>query len=95
MHLRLILQIVESQFPMTNKFKLEEIIEVKAKPNASKSEIIFENNKINVVLKSVPDDNKANEELLKLFRKQLKVQVEIVSGFKSKNKRIVIKKLFD
>ncbi len=75
---------------MINNFKLNDIIEVRAKPNSSKSEIIFQEDKILVFLKSIPDDNKANEELVKLFKKQLKLKVEIISGFKSKNKKLIV-----
>lgn len=74
-----------------NRLQINEIIEIRAKPNSSKSEITFdENNKIIVYLKSIPDENKANNELIKLFKKQLKLKVEIISGFKSRNKKLKI-----
>lgn len=71
-------------------FKSEEIYEIKVKPKSSKSEIIFEENNVIAYLKSIPDENKANEELVKLFKKQLKLKVELIKGFKSKNKKIKI-----
>ena len=75
---------------MLNNLKEGDILELKVKANSSKSEIIFENNVVNVFLKSIPEDNKANDELIKLFKKQLKLKVEIICGFKSKNKKIII-----
>lgn len=72
------------------EFKAGEIYDIRAKPKSSKSEIIIEENQIIVYLKSIPDENKANDELVKLFKKQLKLKVELIGGFKSKNKRIKI-----
>jgi len=73
-------------------FKLGEIIEIKAKPHSSKSILEWddEKNKFNAFLHSIPEDNKANEELVKLFKKQFKLKVELVSGFKGKDKKIKI-----
>lgn len=72
--------------------KQDETIEIRAKPNSSKSEIVydFEKDIVNAFLHSIPDDNKANKELVKLFKKQLKLKVEIISGFKSRNKKVKI-----
>jgi len=47
-----------------------------------------------VSLKSVPEDNKANIELLKLLKKYFKVEVDdikIIKGKTSKNKLVRIK----
>jgi len=73
-------------------FSSGEIIEIKAKPNSSKSLIEYNitNQKINVFLHSIAADDKANLELIKLFKKQLKIKVEIISGFKSRIKKIKI-----
>lgn len=78
-----------NNFPTFNK---GDVIVVKAKPNSSKSLLIWdsETSTIAAYLHSIPDDNKANDELVKLFKKQLKLKVEIISGFKSKNKKIKI-----
>ncbi|MFW6286208.1 MAG: DUF167 domain-containing protein [Nanoarchaeota archaeon] len=72
------------------KFNSKDIIDIKAKPNSSKSQIKWEDNKFIVNLISIPDNNKANEELIKLFKKQLNLRVKIIKGFKSKNKKIEI-----
>jgi len=74
------------------KFFLGNTILIKAKPNSSKSNLEWDEDKniFNAYLHSIPDDNKANEELIKLFKKELKLKVEIISGFKSKNKKVII-----
>ena len=68
------------------------IYEIKVKPNSSRSEIIFDEEKklIIVFLKSPPVDNKANLELIKLFKKKYKLNIEIIKGAVSKNKLIKI-----
>jgi len=75
-----------------NKFEIGNILIIRAKPNSSKSEIVFnkETDKFDVFIHSIPDDNKANKELVKLFKKQLKLKVEIISGFKSRDKKVKI-----
>jgi len=72
------------------EFKKNEIYSVRVKLNSSKSEIITEEDKIIIYLHSMPIDNKANQELIKLFRKQLKLKIEILKGLKSRNKTIKI-----
>ncbi len=74
------------------ELKSGNIFFVKAKPNSSKSEILWNKNssKFEVFLHRVPDNNKANEELIKLFKKEYKIRIEIVSGLKSKNKKIKV-----
>ncbi len=73
-------------------FLLGDVIEVRAKPNSSKSVLEWddEKSKFNAFLHSIPDDGKANDELLKLFKKQLKIRVELVSGFKSRDKKVKV-----
>ena len=73
-------------------FKSQDIIEIRAKPNSSKSLLIFddENNMVIAFLHSVPDNGKANTELVKLFKKQLKLRVELIKGFKSRDKKVLV-----
>lgn len=68
------------------------IIEIRAKPKSSKSILEWdnENKKIIAFLKSVPEDNKANDEMIKLFKKQLKLNVVQISGFKGKDKKVKV-----
>ncbi len=74
------------------EFNLGDIIEIRAKPNSSKSEIKFnsETNKFDVFVHSIPDNNRANNEIIKLFKKEFKLRVEIISGFKSRDKKLKV-----
>jgi hypothetical protein len=60
------------------------------KPNSSQSEVFEEEGLIIVRVKSPALENKANEEVVKLFKKKFKITVKIVSGFKSKKKVIKV-----
>ena len=73
-------------------FKEGDIIEIRAKPGSSKSLLDWDNEKkrFNAFIHSIPEDNKANEELLKLFKKQYKLKVELISGFKGKDKKVKV-----
>jgi len=64
-------------------------IEIKVKPNSGKSEIIRKDGYI-AFLKSPPENNKANIELIQLARKKFQSEVRIVSGFTSKKKVVEI-----
>ncbi len=64
-------------------------LEIKVKTGSGKSEIIRKDGYI-AFLKSQPEHNKANLELVQLAKKHFKSEVRIVSGFKSKNKIIEI-----
>ena len=66
------------------------IISVTVKTNQPKTNIQFKENKIYVYLKSTPQKNKANIELVKIFTKVLKRPVILISGQKSKTKRIAV-----
>ncbi|NOR84608.1 hypothetical protein GQ473_00675 [archaeon] len=65
------------------------IITVTVKTNQSKQNIQFNKNKIYVYLKSTPQKNNANIELVKIFTKVLKRPVILISGRKSKIKKLV------
>ena len=60
------------------------------KPGSKKSEIKFEDGVYYVSVKSRAEDGKANLELIKLFKKKLKKDVRMVSGFKSRKKVLEI-----
>ena len=65
-------------------------IKVRVKPNSGKSGVVRGGEKYLVFLKSSPEENKANIELVKLLSKYLKKKVEIKSGLKSKIKILEI-----
>ncbi len=66
-------------------------MKIKVKPNSGKSEIIKTGGEFVAYLKSKPENNKANTELIKLLKKRFRKEVKIKSGFASRNKIIEIK----
>ncbi len=66
------------------------VIKVKVKPNSKNQGIEKKNGFYIIKLKSSPENNKANLELLKLLKKYFKKEIKIKSGFVSKNKIIEI-----
>ena len=78
-------------------------IKIKVKPNSGRQEIVEKEKEKNdldknkekykeyvVYLKSIPENNKANLELIKLLKRYFKKEVKIVSGFNSRNKMVDI-----
>ena len=65
------------------------LITVKVKPNSPKFSINVKD-KIIIHCKSPPEKNKANLEIMKELKKLFKKDVEIVSGSKTRNKKILI-----
>ncbi len=65
-------------------------IKIKVKTNQPKSKIIKKEDSYEVHIKERPEKGKANLEIIKLFKKELKKDVRIVSGFKSKEKILEI-----
>lgn len=60
---------------------------VRVNPNAKKNQIReIRNETLIIDIKAVPEDNKANEELLKFLKKELKTVFVIKSGKTSRNK---------
>lgn len=68
--------------------------EIKVIPSSGKSECkLDKNGTLKCYLKSLPENNKANDELIKLFAKVVglpKQEVTITFGHTSRNKRIKI-----
>jgi uncharacterized protein (TIGR00251 family) len=68
------------------------IIKAKVRPNSGRQEIQqVTGNEYKIFLKKSPEDNKANEELLKLLKKHFKSEVKLIKGHTSKNKIIEVK----
>ncbi len=63
-------------------------ISIKVTPNSKSSEVILKNGQISVKVKAIPDDGKANKEVIKTFKEQLNLSVEIVKGLKQREKII-------
>jgi uncharacterized protein (TIGR00251 family) len=67
------------------------IIKVSVKPRSKEFKIVAEGDKITVFCKEEPVKGKVNRELVKEFSRLLHKRVELVSGFTSKRKRLLIK----
>lgn len=70
------------------------IFTLRISPNASKNEIIKENEGIKVKITAQPIDGKANKALIEFLSKQFKIPksyFEIIRGETSKDKTILIK----
>ena len=62
------------------------LLSIKVIPNSNRNELIEEENGLKLYLNSVPDKNKANLALIKFFKKELGLVVEIKSGLRSREK---------
>ncbi len=72
------------------------IIKLKISPNASKNEIIKNDNEIKVKITAQPIENKANKALIEFLSKQLKIaksNIEIIKGETSKEKTLLFKNI--
>jgi uncharacterized protein len=68
-------------------------LKIIVKPNSPKTEIIkydTERKALIVNIHAKPEDNKANLEIIKFFRKLLKKKVSIKTGLKNKEKILLI-----
>ncbi len=63
---------------------------IKVIPNSGRTEIKEDNGQLRLYLKSLPDKNKANLELIKFFKKEFGLTVEIKSGIKSRKKVLFV-----
>ncbi len=61
-------------------------IKVKVKPNSGRQEVLRKDKEYLVYLKSSPENNKANIELIKVLRRYFGREVKIKSGFTSRKK---------
>ena len=76
---------MEISFYVNNNF-----LSVKVIPGSGRTELKEENGKLKLYLKSPPDKNKANMELIKFFKKEYGLIVEIKSGLTGRNKMLRI-----
>lgn len=61
-------------------------IGLRVTPHSSRTELVEEDGRLKLYLQAVPDKNKANLELIKFFKKEVGLKVEIKSGMKSRDK---------
>lgn len=67
------------------------VVEVYVKPKATDFRIMIEDDIVVVFCKEKPTQGKVNKELLKEFSRLFQKKVELVSGFSSKQKKLLIK----
>ena len=65
-------------------------IKIKVKPNSGEQSVQKKGDEYLVKLKSSPENNKANLELLKVLKKYFGKEVKIKSGFTSRKKIVEI-----
>ncbi|MBU0470853.1 MAG: YggU family protein [Nanoarchaeota archaeon] len=73
-----------------NNYIINNLIKIKVVPNSKKTELKEENNRLKLHLQAVPDKGKANQALVKFFKKEYNLNVEIKSGKTSREKILKI-----
>lgn len=64
-------------------------IKLKVKTNQRETKILSQkDDEIILAVKSPPEKNKANLEIIRFFSRELKTKIKIIAGLKSKNKVI-------
>jgi hypothetical protein len=74
-----------------NEVKDGVILEVNVKPNSKEFKIVVEGEEIVVFCVEAPVKGKVNKELLKEFSRLFHNKVELVSGFTSRQKKLLIR----
>jgi uncharacterized protein len=70
------------------------LLKVRAQPNASNTTLIEEHDTLKLFLKSIPEKGKANQELIKFFKKQFKLKVGVISGKKGRDKILKMQNIY-
>ena len=73
-----------------NQFIKKNLVKIKVIPNSKKTELIEKEGQLKLYLKAVPEKGKANQELIKFFKKEFKLKVKLVKGEKSREKVLKI-----
>lgn len=73
------------------KTKQGVILEIHVKPRSKEFKIVVEGDEIMVFCKEEPVKRKVNKELIKQFSRLFHKNVKLVSGFTSKQKKVLIK----
>jgi uncharacterized protein (TIGR00251 family) len=74
-----------------NEIKDGVILEVNVKPRSREFKIVIEDDEILVFCVEEPVKGKVNKELVKEFSRLFRKKVELVSGFSSKQKKLLIR----
>jgi hypothetical protein len=67
------------------------ILEVYVKPNSKEFKVVADGDEIVVFCREEPTKGKVNKELIKEFSKLFNNKVEFISGFTSRQKKLLIK----
>ncbi len=65
-------------------------ITLKVIPNAKSTRLVEEKETLKLYLHAPPEKGKANKELIKFFKKEFQLRVELISGAKSREKVLQI-----
>ncbi len=65
-------------------------LKIKVIPNSDRTELTEQNGELKLYLQAQPEKGKANLAIIKFFKKELGLRVEIVSGEKGREKRIKV-----
>ncbi len=66
------------------------LMKIKVVPNSSRNELKEVDGGLKLYLKAVPEKGKANKAVIKFFKKEFNLKVEIKSGEKSREKLLEI-----
>ncbi len=67
------------------------ILDIVVKPRSREFKIMVESDEVTVFCREEPVEGRVNKELVKEFSRLLRKKVELVSGFSSKQKRLLVK----
>ncbi|MCE4614435.1 MAG: DUF167 family protein [Desulfurococcales archaeon] len=79
---------MEAMDKLVMRDKEDCILRIQVYPSSKKEEILFASDSIIVRVTSPPRGGRANEDVVKLFKKKMKVKAKIESGFKSRDKML-------
>ena len=78
---------------MINKHIKNSLLRIKVIPNASRTELKEVNGSLKLYLQAVPEKGKANQAVIKFFKKEFNLKIEIKSGEKSREKVLKVIKV--
>ncbi|MBI4983743.1 DUF167 domain-containing protein [Candidatus Woesearchaeota archaeon] len=73
-----------------HKYIDQGLLLVRVIPNSSQHKLVEENGRLKLYLRMAPDKGKANKELIRFFKKEMGLSLEIKVGAKSRDKMLKI-----
>jgi uncharacterized protein len=73
-----------------SNFIHEKKFSLKVVPKSRKNELKLQENQLKLHLKAIPEDGKANSEVIKFFKKKYSLNVSIIAGKTSRKKVLLI-----